>query len=1197
MKRKNTTRNALFTSIISMLLCVSMLVGATFAWFTDSVESGINQIAAGNLDVELYHTNTKDSNEKVTASTKLFDEVTPNLWEPGAVAYENLTVVNEGSLELKYQLAINFENATVHNGHSLDEALKVGVVRGGFVGATREAVLAEVSEWQTMTSFNLPGDLSAKEAETYGIVIYWEPTENDNWFNMNNENQGKVLSIDLGVKLVATQKDAEYDSFGNDYDKDASVVVSEDGLTLAQAIAQVEDNGIVFIEPGTYNLQSGPIVIEGKTVTVIGLGNVTLNKNYGNTHIFTVKNGANVTIENVTMDGQGNTREGIYVRWNSVVTLKNVVIKNTGGKDIMVDEASDAAHGEETASYVWLYNTQVEDVALCASPVTSVAATQDTFVYFNYDADSSVGSIEKQNINKKPENIYINGINVEGNGMNLYVRNDAELAAALETIKNDSKYHNVQVYVHLAAGEYSANHVINQYPLWNGIVGRNNGNNYQGGVPAGDPVTNITFVGETASSYSLRGAQTVPAATFTGCVTVNGFGDAQAGFGTAVARTTFENIAFANSTEANAGGNIAAVEMTAAAANVTFTSCTFQNAEYIIVGARAYNIVGDITFDGCTFSDVCISGYVDKTITVKNSVVIDADGGFINNQNNGDIVVDNCTINAGKYFVRTSGINIDISVSNSDITMYESEGTKHLVYFRGSNETAEFVDCTIADGWTTEGVDANSTLKVINYFEDEAGAVLYKEAVSGEVVLYDVSAVTASEYSIPDSVTTLRSNLFTYNTAIKTVNVPASVTDFGGVVQENGKGASGSPFKNSAVETIVLAEGITELTASALEQAVNLKSISIPTSVTTIGVEALAGTGLTELTIPATVTSIGYGAFRDNKSLTTVTIEGDIYIPSYAFRSCTALETVYIKGTNVTFEKGMIFTCYDTGDGTGIVIYVPNDEIKARLLAADSAATTYGGYTIECEQTAENGVYTDENNNTYAYASNDDTLNDAIVNGADTVYLSSGTYIIPDSAQGKTLTFVGNGDTVIATQDDGSYEGCDYSLDGATAVFENIVINTNSATYTGYARLNATYNNCTINGTYTLYGSSVFNNCTFNVTGDVYNIWTWGAPTATFNGCTFNSDGKALLLYGTENTKLTLNGCTFNDKGGLSDLKAAIEIGNDYNKSYELIVNSTVVNGYEINDKGISTGTTLWANKNSMGTDKLNVVVDGVDVY
>ena len=54
MKRKNIARNALFTSIISLMLCVSMLVGTTFAWFTDSVVSGNNIIAVGNLDVELY---------------------------------------------------------------------------------------------------------------------------------------------------------------------------------------------------------------------------------------------------------------------------------------------------------------------------------------------------------------------------------------------------------------------------------------------------------------------------------------------------------------------------------------------------------------------------------------------------------------------------------------------------------------------------------------------------------------------------------------------------------------------------------------------------------------------------------------------------------------------------------------------------------------------------------------------------------------------------------------------------------------------------------------------------------------------------------------------------------------------------------------------------------------------------------------
>lgn len=245
------------------------------------------------------------------------------------------------------------------------------------------------------------------------------------------------------------------------------------------------------------------------------------------------------------------------------------------------------------------------------------------------------------------------------------------------------------------------------------------------------------------------------------------------------------------------------------------------------------------------------------------------------------------------------------------------------------------------------------------------------------------------------------------------------------------------------------------------------------------------------------------------------------------------------------------------------------------------------------------GVVKDANGN-YIASSNEGITN-AISDGATTINLTQGNYVIPSSAKGKTLTIIGTGtpeDVKVAVTKVGTGgENCDYAFDGSTVTFEGITITTNSSTYIGYVRCKGTYKNCVINGTYTLYGDSKFENCTFNVSGDVYNIWTWGAPNATFDKCTFNSDGKAMLLYGTENTNLKIENSVFNDKGGLTDLKAAIEIGNDYGKSYTLVVNNTVVNGYEINDKGINTGTTLWANKNSMGTDKLSVTIDGVKVY
>lgn len=250
------------------------------------------------------------------------------------------------------------------------------------------------------------------------------------------------------------------------------------------------------------------------------------------------------------------------------------------------------------------------------------------------------------------------------------------------------------------------------------------------------------------------------------------------------------------------------------------------------------------------------------------------------------------------------------------------------------------------------------------------------------------------------------------------------------------------------------------------------------------------------------------------------------------------------------------------------------------------------------------GVVKDANGN--YIASSIEGITNAISDGATTINLIQGNYVIPSSAQGKTLTIIGTGtpeDVKVAVTKVGSGgENCDYGLDGSTVTFESITITTNSSTYIGYARCNGTYKNCVINGTYTLYGDSKFERCTFNVSGDVYNIWTWGAKNMEFDRCTFNSDGKALLLYqeGTNTVNLTVKSCIFNDNGGLTSKKAAIEIGDapyGATSTYNVTVSGTTVNGYEINNEGFNTGTTLWGNKNSMPAERLNVTIDGVNVY
>ncbi|MBR2043704.1 MAG: leucine-rich repeat protein [Clostridia bacterium] len=397
--------------------------------------------------------------------------------------------------------------------------------------------------------------------------------------------------------------------------------------------------------------------------------------------------------------------------------------------------------------------------------------------------------------------------------------------------------------------------------------------------------------------------------------------------------------------------------------------------------------------------------------------------------------------------------------------------------------------------------------------------------------------------------------------------------------------------KNAPLTSLTLPEGLTEIKDNALNALPNLTTVNLPSTLETIGIQSFRQTGMSEITVPASVETVKLGAFRDMENLTTVTVEGNVEFDNYAFRSCPNLTSIYLLGDDVTFTGSQFATHSDNGDATGITIYVKNATVAARVYAAQTSAY---GYEVKILGDAADG----SDASAVEKVSNDAQLADAIADGASTVVLGSGNYTMPDVSAGSNLTIVGNGDTVVASQDDGASEGDgDYSLRGSTVTFENVTITTSTTYFPGYVGVKGTYNNCTINGVWTLYDDSTFNNCTFNVSGDIYNVWTWGAKEAVFNGCTFNNDGKAVLLYGTVNTKLTMNDCVFNDNGGLTDLKAAIEIGNDYGRSYELIVNNATVNGYEINDKGINTGSTLWANKNSMSTDKLNVVIDGVDVY
>ena len=214
MNNVKSTKRAFLSSVLATILCFAMLLGTTFAWFTDKVESGNNIITAGNLDIKLTHADkgTQGVSVEVDGETILFDDVA--LWEPGAMAWEKFTISNEGTLDLKYLFTLNANHATEVNGISFAEMLKVAVVDADFK-YTREEV-ASITEWKSLETFSLPGTLNDQESYTFGIVIWWQPSENDNIFNIADK-----VEVSVGVTLVATQLVSEEDGFDSSYDKGA----------------------------------------------------------------------------------------------------------------------------------------------------------------------------------------------------------------------------------------------------------------------------------------------------------------------------------------------------------------------------------------------------------------------------------------------------------------------------------------------------------------------------------------------------------------------------------------------------------------------------------------------------------------------------------------------------------------------------------------------------------------------------------------------------------------------------------------------------------------------------------------------------------------------------------------------------------------------------------------------------------------
>ena len=312
MTDKQRMKRNLIMSAASLLLCIAMLIGTTFAWFTDTAKSDGDKIVAGTLDVELLMWNGTEYTNISSTPAPIFGagSVAQNnnaetVWEPGKTQVAYLAIENKGSLDMKYSVSLNVSDCE----KNLCEVMRYFV--------TPDAQNGSVSGWnggdnvvsgaQTISETK---DLKAGKTHYFALSMHMDE-------GAGSEYQGGKINFDVSVQ--ATQLNAEEDAFGSDYDKDASFpVVSESELTKA-----LENGGYVVL--GSDIATTAPIKVQGtlngagKTIDATAVDTQT----WGNYAI--IPNGG--TVENMTVlnawrsIGSTNTNKDVYI--------KNVTIDNT----------------------------------------------------------------------------------------------------------------------------------------------------------------------------------------------------------------------------------------------------------------------------------------------------------------------------------------------------------------------------------------------------------------------------------------------------------------------------------------------------------------------------------------------------------------------------------------------------------------------------------------------------------------------------------------------------------------------------------------------------------------------------------------------------------------------------------------------------------------------------------------------------